>query len=35
MATTKKICAITMARNDAFFLEHWIAYYGAIWGKEN
>jgi len=35
MATTKKICAITMARNDAFFLEHWIAYYGAILGKEN
>lgn len=31
----KKICAITMARNDAFFLEHWIAYYGAILGKEN
>ena len=35
MTTTKKICAITMARNDAFFLEHWIAYYGAILGKEN
>lgn len=31
----KKICAITMARNDAFFLEHWIAYYGAILGEEN
>ena len=35
MTTTKKICDITMARNDAFFLEHWIAYYGAILGKEN
>lgn len=31
----KKICAITMARNDAFFLEHWIEYYGSQLGKEN
>ena len=31
----KKIAAITMARNDAFFLKHWIAYYGAQLGKEN
>lgn len=31
----KKICAITMARNDAFFLEHWIEYYGGLLGKEN
>ncbi len=31
----KKIAAITMARNDAFFLKHWIEYYGAQLGKEN
>ncbi len=31
----KKICAITMARNDAFFLEHWIEYYGGMFGKEH
>ncbi len=31
----KKICAITMARNDAFFLKHWIEYYGSQLGKEN
>lgn len=31
----KKIAAITMARNDAFFLRHWIAYYGAQLGEEN
>lgn len=31
----KKIAAITMARNDAFFLAHWIEYYGAQLGKEN
>ena len=31
----KKIAAITMARNDAFFLKHWIAYYGAQLGEEN
>ncbi len=31
----KKICAITMARNDMFFLEHWIEYYGKELGKEN
>lgn len=31
----KKICAITMARNDAFFLKHWIEYYGSQFGKEN
>ncbi len=31
----KKICAITMARNDAFFLHHWIEYYGGQLGKEN
>jgi len=31
----KKICAITMARNDSFFLERWIAYYGTQLGEEN
>ena len=31
----KRICAITMARNDAFFLKKWIAYYGAQLGEEN
>ena len=31
----KKICAITMARNDDFFLERWIEYYGMQLGKEN
>ena len=31
----KRICAITMARNDDFFLERWIEYYGLQLGKEN
>ena len=31
----KKIAAITMARNDDFFLEKWINYYGSQLGKEN
>jgi len=31
----KKICAITMARNDAFFLSKWLDYYGTQLGKEN
>lgn len=31
----KKICAITMARNDSFFLERWIAYYGKQLGEDN
>ncbi len=30
-----KIAAITMARNDLFFLERWINYYGKQLGKEN
>ena len=33
--TTKKICAITMARNDEFFLNRWIEYYGKELGEEN
>lgn len=31
----KRICAITMARNDAFFLKKWIQYYGEQLGEEN
>ncbi|GHT17460.1 hypothetical protein FACS189429_1600 [Bacteroidia bacterium] len=31
----KKIAVITMARNDEFFLNCWIAYYGAQFGEEN
>ncbi len=31
----KRIAAITMARNDSFFLERWIAYYGSQIGFEN
>lgn len=31
----KKICAITMARNDEFFLNRWIQYYGVELGEEN
>lgn len=32
---TKKIAAITMARNDEFFLNRWIKYYGSQIGEEN
>lgn len=31
----KRIAAVTMARNDEFFLNRWIAYYGAELGEEN
>jgi len=31
----KRVAAITMARNDNFFLERWIAYYGSQIGFEN
>lgn len=31
----KRIAAITMARNDDFFLSRWIEYYGKEIGKEN
>ena len=31
----KKIAAITMARDDEFFLNRWIAYYGKNFGTEN
>ncbi len=32
---TKRIAAITMARNDEFFLSRWIKYYGEQLGDEN
>ncbi|MBO4480037.1 MAG: glycosyltransferase family 2 protein [Alphaproteobacteria bacterium] len=35
MTKTKSIAAITMARNDEFFLSRWIEYYGRELGKEN
>ena len=31
----KKIAAITMARNDEFFLSRWVEYYGRELGQEN
>lgn len=31
----KRIAIITMARNDEFFLNRWVAYYGKIFGEEN
>ena len=31
----KRICAITMVRNDEFYLRKWVAYYGAQLGREN
>lgn len=33
--TQKRIAAITMARNDEFFLSRWIEYYGKLFGNEN
>lgn len=35
MKKIKKIAAITMARDDEFFLSRWIAYYGKNFGTEN
>ena len=35
MKKLKKIAAITMARDDEFFLTRWIAYYGKNLGTEN
>lgn len=32
---TKKICALTMVRNDEFFLRKWVDYYGSQFGSEN
>lgn len=31
----KKICALTMVRNDEFYLRKWVAYYGEELGPEN
>lgn len=31
----KKICAITMVRNDEFYLRKWVEYYGIQLGHEN
>lgn len=31
----KKIAVLTMARNDEFFLNRWIRYYGSLFGEEN
>ena len=31
----KRIAAITMVRNDDFFLHKWVDYYGAQLGREN
>ena len=31
----KKIAALTMVRNDDFFLQKWVEYYGAQLGPEN
>ena len=35
MKKIKKIAAVTMARDDEFFLSRWIAYYGKQFGTEN
>lgn len=32
---SKKIAVITMARNDEFFLNRWVRYYGKQFGEEN
>lgn len=31
----KRICALTMVRNDDFYLRRWVEYYGRELGKEN
>lgn len=31
----KRIAVITMARNDEFFLNRWVKYYGKLFGEEN
>ena len=35
MKKLKRVAAITMARDDTFFLSRWIAYYGKQFGTEN
>jgi len=34
-SSKKRIAAVTMARNDEFFLNRWISYYGEQLGEEN
>ena len=34
-AARKRICALTMVRNDDFYLRRWVEYYGRELGKEN
>lgn len=34
-AERKSICALTMVRNDDFYLRRWVEYYGRELGKEN
>lgn len=33
--TPLKVCALTMVRNDDFFLRRWVDYYSAALGREN
>lgn len=35
MNPCKRIAALTMVHNDAFFLRKWVEYYGGQFGKEN
>ncbi len=35
MGNAKRICALTMVRNDDFYLRRWVEYYGRELGKEN
>lgn len=35
MEDKKLACAITMVRDDFFFLERWVKYYGALFGRES
>lgn len=35
MEKTKRIAAVTMVRNDDFYLRKWVDYYGSQLGKEN
>lgn len=35
MSESKHIAALTMVRNDEFFLKKWVEYYGGELGKEN
>ena len=35
MSNAKRICALTMVRNDDFYLEKWVNYYGRELGRDN